>query len=100
AAVLASHPLAIWAGTEIRVYGLVILLSALLTWMFFDAYWQPVRSKHARLAYVGLAVLCIHTQYYLAVLLVGFGAALIVRRRREAMASYALDMAIVAVLSL
>ena len=49
AAVVATHPVLVWAGTEIRVYALILLLSALLTLAFFDAHWASGRRGTQRI---------------------------------------------------
>jgi hypothetical protein len=91
AALFATHPLLIWAGTEIRVYALVFLLSALLTLTFVDAYWLSTLRARSRLAFAAVAVVSLYTQYYLAILLVCFGVALLVRRDRARIVAYAID---------
>src|SRR5262245_13265135 len=75
AAVFATHPFLVWAGTEIRVYALVVLLSALLTFTFIEAYWVAPPRPRMRLAFAAVALVSMYTQYYLVLLLVGFGAA-------------------------
>jgi hypothetical protein len=100
AAVVATHPLVVWAGSEIRVYALTMLMSALLAWAFVVAYLDGSRpSRFARWGYVALAILALHTQYYLGLLLAAFGVALLVREGRRKFAVYAWDMAIVLVSS-
>jgi hypothetical protein len=98
AAVIATHPLVIWAGSEIRVYALTILLSALLALVAWVTYLEPVHpARSARWGYVALAVLALHTQYYLGLLLVGYGVALLARAGWRKFALYAQDMAVVLV---
>jgi len=100
AALLASHPFLIWAGTEIRVYALVILLSALLTLAFLEAYWRPEPSRRARLMFAGVALVSLYTQFYLSLLLVCFGVALLARRGRPSLWAYVVDAGAVMALSL
>jgi hypothetical protein len=100
AAVVATHPLVVWAGTEIRVYALILLLSTLLTLSFFDAHWATASRPRARLFFAALALLSVYTQYYLAALLACFGVALLVRRDRESVERYAVDMGVVGLLAL
>jgi hypothetical protein len=100
AAVVATHPLVVWAGTEIRVYALIFLLSTLMTLAFFDAHWVPGRRGSARLVFAALALLSVYTQYYLAALLACFGLALLVRRDRQAVERYAVDIGVVSVFAL
>jgi hypothetical protein len=100
AAVVATHPIVVWAGTEIRVYALILCLSVLLTLTFFDAYWVEGRRVTARIVFAGVALLSVYTQYYLAGLLACFGVALLVRRDRASIALFALDMSAVGLLAL
>jgi hypothetical protein len=99
ALVVGTHPLVVWAGTEIRVYALIVLLSVLLTLAFFDAYWVSGDRRRGRLLFGGLALLCVYTQYYLAALLACFGIALLLRRNRPSIERYSVDLAAVGVLS-
>jgi hypothetical protein len=99
AALFATHPFLVWAGTEIRVYALVIFLSALLCWTFVEAYWFEAPRPRARLAFAAVALVAMYTQYYLALLLVGFGTALVVRRERSRLLAFVLDAGLVGVLS-
>jgi hypothetical protein len=92
AAIVASHPFLIWAGTEVRVYALVVLLSALMTLAFFDTYWLPAPPWRRRLVFAGLALASAYTQYYLLLLVLCFGVALLVRKHRPGLVAYALDM--------
>ena len=59
AGVLAPHPFLVWVGTEVRVYALVVLLSALMTLAFFDS---PAttnrRAAHTTIAMV--LVIAVH----------------------------------------
>jgi len=99
AVVVATHPIVVWAGTEIRVYALILLLSALLTLMFFDAHWVSGRRGTQRILFAALALLCVYTQYYLAALLACFGIVLLVRRDRKSVERYAGDMGVVTLLA-
>jgi hypothetical protein len=100
AMVVATHPLVVWAGTEIRVYALILCLSVVTTLTFFDAYWVNGRRATARIIFCGVALLSVYTQYYLAALLACFGIALLLRRDRVVTLRYALDIGVVGLLSL
>jgi hypothetical protein len=100
AALLATHPFLVWAGTEIRVYALVVLLSSLLTLTFVRAYWLEVPRVGARLAFAAVGIVALYTQYYLAVVLVAFGAALLARRERSRLVPFVIDVGGVGLASL
>lgn len=80
-ALLAVHPFTIWAATEIRVYALVMLLSAVLMRLFFDGFLAVAPQKQARWGYFVVALLSLYTYYFLGFLLVAHGCALLVQRR-------------------
>ncbi|MBL8208325.1 MAG: glycosyltransferase family 39 protein [Blastocatellia bacterium] len=80
-ALLAVHPFTIWAATEIRVYALVMLLSAVLMRLFFDGFLAVAPQQHSRWGYFGIALLSLYTYYFLGFLLVAQGCALLVQRR-------------------
>ncbi|MGB6985466.1 MAG: glycosyltransferase family 39 protein [Candidatus Aquilonibacter sp.] len=75
---IALNPLTIWAALDVRVYAMIILISALLLLSFHDAFfigdasprWVPV------LAYALFAAIGLYTQYYLGFLVAGQGVAL------------------------
>lgn len=96
AAVVALHPFAVWAATEIRVYALVVLLSALLLLLFFDGYLAPEPRRRARVLYVLLCVLALYTHYYLGFILAANACALLVLRRWRVLRAYLVGMAAVA----
>ena len=84
-ALLAVHPFTIWAATEIRVYALVLLLSAVLMRLFFDGFLVAAPPKQVRWGYFVIALLSLYTYYFLGFLLVAQGCALLVQRRWSAL---------------
>ncbi|MBC5805459.1 MAG: hypothetical protein DLM53_03335 [Candidatus Eremiobacter antarcticus] len=82
ASVVALSPTAIWAATEIRVYALAMLLGGLLLLTFFDGYLSAAPSRTARFWFAALVVAAIYTQYFLAFIVLGCGAALLLFNRR------------------
>jgi hypothetical protein len=94
-AALAVNPLVVSAAVEIRVYALVLLLSALLTYLFLAGYLDG-DSRRARIGYVAVAVIALYTQYYLGFVLAAFACVLALLRRWRALGAYLAGMAIVA----
>ena len=94
-AIFAFNPYVIRMAIEIRVYALLILLSALLLLLFFDGYLNPKYTIKARAIYLILAVFSLYTQYYLACLLIGNAVSLLVLRRWQALKYYLLGMTLV-----
>ncbi|TAM62525.1 hypothetical protein EPN52_00285 [bacterium] len=85
----AFNPFLIWAAVEIRLYALVILLSALLLLTYYDAFLTPRPSLRALAAYTLLCVVSAYTQYYLLALVAAQGILLLPLRRRLALTRFA-----------
>lgn len=96
-AVLAVHPFTIWAATEIRVYALVLLLSAVLFRLFFDGFLASSPQHHARWGYYAVALLSLYTYYFLGFLLIAQGCTLLVRRRWSELRAFVSGMLMVGV---
>ncbi len=70
AGLLAVNPLHVFYSQEVRMYGLVALLSTGVLW----AAWEVLHgagSRRAALSYVALAVAALYTQYYAVFLPIG-----------------------------
>lgn len=75
---IALNPLTIWAALDVRVYAMIILVSALLLLSFHDAFFNEERWPQwsSILAYASFAAIGLYTQYYLGFLVAGQGVAL------------------------
>ncbi|PZR63805.1 MAG: hypothetical protein DLM53_03330 [Candidatus Eremiobacter antarcticus] len=82
-AAVALNPLTVGAAVDARSYGLVLLLSASLLAAFYGGFWALGTDKKARVAFTVLAAAALYTQYYLAFLLVAFGALIFLNRRTQ-----------------
>lgn len=98
-ALLAFHPLVVWAGAEIRLYALALLLSSLLLLTFFEGYMTDRPRRWVRPAHFALAVAGFYTQYYFGALLLGMALALAVTRRWRALGGYVIYLAILGLCS-
>lgn len=94
---IAFNPFTIWAAIEIRVYALVLLITALLLLTFFDGYLKGKVNKKARYFYALLSICGLYTQYFIGFLLVANGAALLISKRWRSLLNYCLVMAIVGI---
>ncbi|MEZ5306230.1 MAG: glycosyltransferase family 39 protein [Pyrinomonadaceae bacterium] len=95
----ALHPFLFYTTFEIRVYSLVILFTAVLGVLFFEAYLDSERiSSTKSLLVIAVTLLALLTNYYIGFLLVGFAAGLLATRRYGAFWKFVRDMAIVGVL--
>lgn len=87
------HPVLFWAGTEIRVYAFVILISVVLLYLFLKEFIDDSELGGGyRLLFTLIAVLALYTNYYIGFLLAGFFIALLVTRRWTSARKYALIM--------
>lgn len=78
---VALSPALIWSALEVRIFALVIFLSALLLSTFYDAFLSRETSKWGAAAYGTLCVAAAYTQYYLVFLIAAQGVTLLVYRR-------------------
>ncbi len=93
----AFNPFLIWAATEIRLYALAILLSALLLSKFYDGFLIEKPPARDRWLYIIIAVSALYTQYFLGFLLLAHACALVSRRRWRHLGVYLVCMSVVAV---
>jgi hypothetical protein len=89
-AVLATlNPFVVFAGFEIRLYALALLIASVV-WLLFDAAFISGTDRRARAGFIVVTIAGIYVQYFLAFLLVGFAVTLLVRGDRRALGGYAL----------
>ncbi len=82
------NPFVVFAGFEIRLYALALVLSSIV-WLLFDAGFVSGSSGRARIGFAVATVASVYVQYFLAFMLAGFALVLLVRGRREPMTTYA-----------
>ncbi|MCA9450868.1 MAG: glycosyltransferase family 39 protein, partial [Candidatus Omnitrophica bacterium] len=90
----------IWSSTEIRLYALAILLSALLWWNLDRVFLRGSISRWGIAWHGILAAMALYTQYYLGFLLVGHFVGLLVSLRLKESGRYLISMSIAAILFL
>lgn len=90
---VATANFTIFSATTIRYYGLVLLLTALLIYIFLDKYLKddppPV---NIRILFIVLSTLAVFSQYYLTILLVAFGAVVWAQLGFKRFLKYCADM--------
>lgn len=96
AALMASSPLVVWAGTEARWYSLVVLLAACFTLLTIRVHLEGWTRGRGWLILCGAVSL--YVQYYLGFLLLAAGVGLLLARPRELWA-FILEMLAVLVLA-
>jgi Dolichyl-phosphate-mannose-protein mannosyltransferase len=77
----ACNPFAVWAAVEMRVYAMIVLVSALLLLACFDAFFADRPSRWALALYAICAAVALYTQYYLAFLIAAQAVTILVYRR-------------------
>jgi hypothetical protein len=104
AAVVACNPFMVWAAVEMRVYAMIVLVSALLLLTFHDAFVKKPPSAASAAAYAACVAVALYTQYYMAFLIAaqGISAAIYYRRSllRFALAGAAGALAFVPMLAI
>ena len=95
---LAINPFLIWAAVEIRVYALIVLLTALLLLFFYDGFLAPQRRVRFQWLYCATALAALYTQYYIGFLLVANACVLAAIREWRRLFRYIACMLAVGVL--
>jgi hypothetical protein len=91
----ALNPLFIWTAVEMRVYALILLVGAVLTWTFFEGFLVTPRSRRAQVWYCVFALVGIYAQYYVGFLLAAHAITLLAMRR-SSLRAFSVAVAIVA----
>jgi 4-amino-4-deoxy-L-arabinose transferase-like glycosyltransferase len=86
ALLLAFNPLHIYYSQEVRMYGLVALLSAGILWAAWEVLRGDWRPRGPQFAYVALVNLALYTQYYAVFLPIGMTLYAMWRWRKDARA--------------
>lgn len=98
-ALLALHPLFLYAVLEIRVYALATLLAACLLLAFVRAFFTEGARLRDEIYFGLLAALALYTQYYLGFLLLALWMALLATGRWRGAVRYLRPMALAAALA-
>jgi Dolichyl-phosphate-mannose-protein mannosyltransferase len=77
----ACNPFAVWAAVEMRVYAMIVLVSALLMLACFDAFLADRPSRRAAVLYAICMAVALYTQYYLAFLIAAQAVTILIYRR-------------------
>lgn len=95
AAAISLHQMLIWSALEIRLYTMMMMLSALILLLFYDGYLSENPQRRSRILYIIVSIISLYTQYYLGFQLVAGAFALLILRRWQTLFNYLIDMAIV-----
>lgn len=93
---LAVHPFMLWAGSEARVYGLVLFEAAATMLLFDRAFLRPTSSRAAHIGMIAAMACGIYTHYYFGFLIPALGTVLLLRDRGRLL-SFLADTGLVAV---
>ncbi len=89
----ASNSLLLWAALEIRVYGLVLLMSVVSVWLFLNIYNSKQKpALNQRILYSAIALIAVYTQYYLVFLFIGNFIFLLTVKKWDTARLYVIDM--------
>jgi Dolichyl-phosphate-mannose-protein mannosyltransferase len=82
---LALNPFSIWAAVEVRLYALLVLISALFLLVFYDGFLDETtaRSRLWTPVYALLVAIALYTQYYAVFLVAAQGLTLLIYARRS-----------------
>ncbi|MDE2572986.1 MAG: glycosyltransferase family 39 protein [bacterium] len=92
----ALNPFVIAMAVEIRLYALLMLLSALLLITFFDAFLAQRPSRRALAVYGALCAASLYTEYYMLFLILAQGVLLCGLRYWEGLRRYVITQVLVA----
>ena len=92
----AINPFFLWVALDIRVYAMIVLLSALLVSLFFDTFGGERFSVRHAIAFTIVAIAAIYTQYFIGSMFIGFALALLVGGRWRRLVPFGLSMIVVA----
>jgi hypothetical protein len=95
ALMIACNPFTIYCAFDIRLYAAALLISA-ATWLAFDSGFDSGSSTRARVWFCILAIVGLYTQYFLGFACVGFGTALLVKKKWGSLGPYAIALAAIA----
>jgi hypothetical protein len=86
------NPMVIFFATEARLYAFLVLITAILLWLYLRIF-LSIGSKTKNLFFYGLvAIAALYTQYYAGLILFANGIWLLFHRRWKLFASYAITM--------
>jgi hypothetical protein len=92
---VAFNPFVVWVALDIRLYALVLLLTALILRTFYDGFLADQPARWARTAFTVAALCAVYTQYYAVFLLIALGASLLFTGRLSALKSYLIVIGVV-----
>ena len=95
ALIVAVNPITVYAALEIRIYSLVLLLSALMLLLFYDGYLSRDDNGKSRLLFITTSVIALYTHYFLGFILAGATLVVLLRRDWPRFKSYAMGMLVV-----
>jgi hypothetical protein len=98
AAAFAFHQLVFWAALDIRLYTFITAISAALLVLFYDGYLKDDARRSSRIAFLVIAAVALHTQYYLGFQLAAGAVALAFCAKWHALKRYIKGMAVVGVI--
>ncbi len=89
---IAVNPFLIIYALEIRLYTLIVFLSAVLIFLMYEIYFFDNKSKVYRVVFVLLSIISLYTQYYTGFLIFGIGVSVLIYKGWNKFKVYLIDM--------
>ena len=89
---IAINPFLIIYALEIRLYTLVVFLSAALIFLMYKIYFFDNKSKTYRIIFIALSIISLYTQYYTGFLIFGIGVSVFIYKGWSKFKIYLFDM--------
>ena len=94
------NPLTIFTALEIRLYALVLLLSLVITVIFYNTYYSNKTNPASRILFILVTIIALFTQYYLGFILFANSVVLTYEKKGRSLVLYLMDMIIPMILIL
>ena len=89
---IAINPFLIIYALEIRLYTMLVFLSAALVFLMYEIYFFENKSKTYRVTFILLSIVSLYTQYYTGFLIVGIGVSVLIYKGWNKSKVYIIDM--------
>ena len=89
---IAINPFLVYYATEIRPYAMIIFLSVALIYLMYEIYFSDNKSIIARILYILLSLISLHTLYYMGFILAAIGFSIYIYGGWKKFKTYLIDM--------
>ena len=89
---IAINPFLVYYAVEIRPYAMLIFLSVALIYLMYEVYFSDSKPIIARILYILLSLISLHTQYYMGFILAAIGFSIFIYGGWKKFKTYLIDM--------